>query len=548
MPTKKKKPMSKTKESAIRFAFWNKLSSNVKSGVVFVVIFATVGSYYIFTSFAASSVGQTEAETLVGNGTIVSDLMASGRQALKLTTTTPATGTLTAAAPGTNIVIHAKGTQCSGAPQATITVDGTQALIASVSGTTWGDYTATVPVTQGTHTLSAAFINPYSLSGHGKNKKGACTRELYLDYIQVQDNTPPPPVAVDTEKPTVSISSPTDGAAVSGTIKLAAAATDNVAVTKVEFYIDNLLKSTVTASPFNYTWDTTTATNDIHTIKVMSYDAANNMANASTSVSVNNSTSSSGGSTPISGTKIWTDDTEDGNASDEWTQNGGGGFYNSGSYVNQSLSTDFAHTGSNSLKNTITTPPTAGLRAFRWNEPRANRDLYYEGWLYIPQKYTLNGSQQFWNLMQWKSRTTDGSRVDPLWAVYGQQDSNGIYLQLGWGWGGTPIAGPYSNSGVSGQWITPSNKVYLPVGRWVQFASFVHSSSSSSGSINYDGSIKVWIDGKLIHDLSNVTTSFANCSFNSWCGDVEWSINNYSDSLSPSPSTIYWDDAAIYRP
>lgn len=265
----------------------NKSYFNNPYALAFIIVFAVIGSYLLFKSFASSAVGQIEGEALQGSGTVINDPLANGASALKLITVMPATGNLATSALGTTVILHAKGTQCNGAPQAQVNIDGSQVLLASVSGTTWGDYTANFNVTQGTHSLSAIFTNPYSKSGKGKSNKGACTRELYIDYIQVLNNSPPPPPS-DSTPPTILLTSPGNGSTLTGTVNVTANASDNVGVTKVEFYIDNSLTSTVTASPFNYTWDTTKSTNASHTIKVIAYDAANNSANASETVNVNN--------------------------------------------------------------------------------------------------------------------------------------------------------------------------------------------------------------------------------------------------------------------
>jgi hypothetical protein len=97
----------------------------------------------------------------------------------------------------------------------------------------------------------------------------------------------------DTTPPTVSISSPTSGATVSGTITVSASASDNVGVAKVEFYLDGVLKQTDTSSPYTFSWDTTTATNASHTLTAKAYDAAGNTASASVTVAVNNATQTS---------------------------------------------------------------------------------------------------------------------------------------------------------------------------------------------------------------------------------------------------------------
>jgi hypothetical protein len=91
----------------------------------------------------------------------------------------------------------------------------------------------------------------------------------------------------DTTPPTVSASE--SGSA--GTITLSANATDNVGVTKVEFYVDNVLKATSTSSPYQASIDSTTLSNSTHSLVAKAYDAAGNVGTSSTvSFSVSNST------------------------------------------------------------------------------------------------------------------------------------------------------------------------------------------------------------------------------------------------------------------
>ncbi|HVR38217.1 MAG TPA: Ig-like domain-containing protein, partial [Thermoanaerobaculia bacterium] len=89
----------------------------------------------------------------------------------------------------------------------------------------------------------------------------------------------------DTTPPTTSITSPANGATVSGTTTVNASASDNVGVTKVEFWLDGALKSTDTTSPYSWSWDTTTASNGTHSLQSKAYDAALNVG-SSTSISV----------------------------------------------------------------------------------------------------------------------------------------------------------------------------------------------------------------------------------------------------------------------
>jgi Bacterial Ig domain len=123
-----------------------------------------------------------------------------------------------------------------------------------------------------------------TLTSHDDNFGGDPTFTWYDDVVV----TSGPP---DTTPPTTSITSPANGATVSGTINVTASASDNVGVVKVEFYIDSVLKSTSTTSPYTFSWNTTTVANGSHTIFSKAYDAANNVGTSATvTVTVSNST------------------------------------------------------------------------------------------------------------------------------------------------------------------------------------------------------------------------------------------------------------------
>jgi hypothetical protein len=95
----------------------------------------------------------------------------------------------------------------------------------------------------------------------------------------------------DTQAPTTSITAPANGATVSTTVAVNASASDNVGVTKVEFYLDGVLKNTDTASPYSWSWDTTSAPNGSHSLTSKAYDGAGNIGtSAAVSVTVSNTT------------------------------------------------------------------------------------------------------------------------------------------------------------------------------------------------------------------------------------------------------------------
>jgi hypothetical protein len=94
----------------------------------------------------------------------------------------------------------------------------------------------------------------------------------------------------DTTAPTVSASE----SGTSGTITLSASASDNVGVTKVEFYVDGALKGTDTTAAYSMTLDSTLLANGSHTLTAKAYDAAGNVATSSAvAFSVSNTTTTS---------------------------------------------------------------------------------------------------------------------------------------------------------------------------------------------------------------------------------------------------------------
>jgi subtilisin family serine protease len=92
--------------------------------------------------------------------------------------------------------------------------------------------------------------------------------------------------SADTIAPTVAISSPASGSTVSGTVTITGSATDNVGVTRVELWIDNLLNSTCSSTAFSCSWNTAAADAGSHTVTVKAYDAAGNAGSASESLVV----------------------------------------------------------------------------------------------------------------------------------------------------------------------------------------------------------------------------------------------------------------------
>jgi subtilisin family serine protease len=94
----------------------------------------------------------------------------------------------------------------------------------------------------------------------------------------------------DTTAPVASISSPTASATVSGSIQIQGTAADNSGIVNVELWIDGVLSTSVSSSPFSFTWNSAGIANGTHTLSVKAYDPAGNVGQASISVSVSNPT------------------------------------------------------------------------------------------------------------------------------------------------------------------------------------------------------------------------------------------------------------------
>ena len=81
----------------------------------------------------------------------------------------------------------------------------------------------------------------------------------------------------DTTAPTTRLTAPGILATLKGTATASASASDDVAVTKVEFYAGAKLIGTTTTSPFSIAWDTTKTANNFYILTSKAYDAAGNV-------------------------------------------------------------------------------------------------------------------------------------------------------------------------------------------------------------------------------------------------------------------------------
>ncbi len=215
---------------------------------------------HTFTNSGASNVTYTVSFTATDNAG------ATGSATRQVTVTpvpdtTPPTATASESGTSGTITLNATASDNVGVTKVEFYVDG------GLKGTsTASPYTMTLDSTTLTNASHSLTAKAYDAA----NNIGTSSAVSFTINNPIGDPTPP----------TVSVTE----SGTSGTITLNATATDNVGVTRVEFYVDGVLKGTDTATPFTMTLDSTTLTNASHSLTAKAYDAANNVG-TSTAVS-----------------------------------------------------------------------------------------------------------------------------------------------------------------------------------------------------------------------------------------------------------------------
>jgi hypothetical protein len=74
-------------------------------------------------------------------------------------------------------------------------------------------------------------------------------------------------------------------------------------------------------------------------------------------------------------------------------------------------------------------------------------------------------------------------------------------------------------------------QVVVPLDTWVQFEVLLRKATDPTGRV------AVWQDGVLVIDVQNVQTTMSDV--------IQWDAGGSSDSVIPSPATVFLDDAAI---
>ncbi len=163
--------------------------------------------------------------------------------------------------PAPTVSLSASPTSITSGQSSTLTWTSTDATSCTASGG-W----AGTKLTSGSEVVSPTITTTYTLACTGAG--GSVSKSVTISVS----------APADTTSPAVSISSPTTGTSYTSaqTVSIQATASDNVGVTKVEFYDGATLKGTDTSSPYSYSWAFTSADNGTHPWTAKAYDAAGN--------------------------------------------------------------------------------------------------------------------------------------------------------------------------------------------------------------------------------------------------------------------------------
>ncbi len=140
--------------------------------------------------------------------------------------------------------------------------------------------------------------------------------------------------------------------------------------------------------------------------------------------------------------------------------------------------------------------------------------------------------------MQIMGRSTD-NQVEPFWHLDVQTRPDGN-LGLDLVWWQRHTDGPHA--GENGYRRYTQSIAEIPIRRWFRLTMRLRQARE------FAGQIQVWQDDQLLFDEDQIRTSWSNCAFNTWCTANEWSVNNYSAGLFPTPAVIYVDDVRITTP
>ncbi len=243
-------------------------------------------------------------------------------------------------------------------------------------------------------------------------------------------------VSSDNLPPGASVTAPAAGSVVSRTVTVSANASDNVGVAGVQFLLDGAsLGAEDTTAPYSIQWDTTTASNGVHTLQARARDTAGNLGTSSSSVTV--TVSNSAPPTPAGLVAGWA--------------------------FNESLGTSVNDVSGNGNNATLQNGPT-------WTPGKYGGGLRFDGvndFLTAPSSPSLNFSGSAMTLSMWINPLAGGGDQVPFAKFWSGSMSSPYYqygLELD---GGTT---PHFYLGSAGGLTGASMGSQLALGQWSHLA------------------------------------------------------------------------------
>lgn len=248
--------------------------------------------------------------------------------------------------------------------------------------------------------------------------------------------------------------------------------------------------------------------------------------------------------------------TFEGNDFSEWedqgtgtTYAGGGIFVTDESNTGYGIISDQKNTGSRAayteLRNAMTPGSNKAVRLMRWTDKPWNEEgdyfpdsAYYSVFVYLPYSYNPKkppdndpyGDGGWWNTFQFKSDNNAGSQPVVSLDLYNQGGK--MYYGL--------VIKDYTDDNSSDHtqsYILQDNPLELQPGRWNHLEAFYLKRK------DYTGEVKVWQNGNLILQASNVRTQLPPGE------TTDWGIGNYTDYIEGGSQNgtarIYFDDAIV---
>jgi hypothetical protein len=157
--------------------------------------------------------------------------------------------------------------------QATLYVNGSS-IRAQLYRSDTGQYLNDHGIWQTAQTWAINIVdNSIKLAGQTGLYRGLGTAApVYFDNFVVS------PLTIDNVPPAVSISSAANTNSISGVQTFTATVSDNVAISHVAFYVDDVLHAVVNTAPFTWIFDTSGIANGTHKLVAKAFDIAENFA------------------------------------------------------------------------------------------------------------------------------------------------------------------------------------------------------------------------------------------------------------------------------